>query len=64
MRASEGARGRPGLLHEVPHLLGRPLAEDPTGVAVGAVLRERAVESHGVLEVRETERAEAPGVLR
>jgi hypothetical protein len=47
----------------VPHLLGRPLAEDPTGVAVGAVPRQRVVEAHGALEVCEAERVEAPGVF-
>jgi hypothetical protein len=34
------------------------------GVAVGVVPRQRAVEAHGVLEILEAERAEAPGVLR
>ena len=38
-RVGGDAHDRPGLFHEVPHLLGRPLAEDPTGVAVGAVPR-------------------------
>jgi hypothetical protein len=52
-----------GLLHEESHLLGRPLAEDLTGVIVGAVPRQRAVKAHGVLEVREAVRAEAPGVF-
>jgi len=62
-RVGGDAHGRSGLLHEVPHLLGRPLAEDPAVVAVGIVPRQHAVEAHGVHEVREAERVEAPGFL-
>ena len=62
MRALVGKHDRPGLLHELPHLLGRPLAEDPARVAVGAMPCQRVVEAHGVIEVREAERVEAPDV--
>jgi len=47
----------------MPHFLEGPLAEDPAGVAVGVHPRKRAVEAHGVLEVREAVRVEAPSVL-
>ena len=59
-RIGGGAHDCPSLLHEVPYLLGRSLAEDPARVAIGALPRQRSVEAHGVLKVREAERAEAP----
>jgi hypothetical protein len=43
--------------------LGVPWPKIRRGVAVGVVPRQHAVEAHGVLEVREAEQVEAPGVL-
>jgi hypothetical protein len=63
MRAFEGARTTVQACSTRYHILGRPLAEDQTGVAVGVVPRQRAVEALGALEVREAERVEAPGVF-
>ena len=58
------ANDRPSLLHEVPDLLGRLLAEDPAGVAERVDPRQGAVEAHRVLEVGEAKGVEAPRVLR